>query len=173
MARELFQTSLIKLEVIGDDANLHRIRSAWIEAATELGELGLGVFRRTAMALAVCKRLLDCGCEALMSGRTDWHRPRTSQLAGLRELRKRIPDILLSWTLASGFHHTPVKLWSGASMGVPLNTAVSRAIPFAWPRLADSVRAEEVHSSLGPWSRKSSRCPALQSLDVRSLQIQL
>lgn len=55
MARELFDTSLVKLEVIGDEANLQPDPFGLIEAATELVKLGFHVFPTTPGALeATC-----------------------------------------------------------------------------------------------------------------------
>jgi thiazole synthase len=66
MARELFNTSLIKLVVIGDDANLQPDPFGLIEAATELLKLGFNILPYCSEDWVVCKRLLDAGCEALM-----------------------------------------------------------------------------------------------------------
>ena len=48
MARELFQTNLIKLEVIGDEVNLQPDPFGLVEAATELVKLGFTSFPRIA-----------------------------------------------------------------------------------------------------------------------------
>jgi thiazole synthase ThiGH ThiG subunit len=110
MARELFETSLIKLEVIGGEANLQPDPFGLIEAATELVKLGFHVLPYCTEDWVVCKRLLDCGCEALMP----WAAAIGTWLV-CESCGNEYPTFLLSWTLALGFRHTPVKLWSGAA----------------------------------------------------------
>lgn len=92
MARELFQTSLIKLEVIGDEVNLQPDPFGLVEAATELVKLGFQVFPYGTEDLVLCRRLMDAGCEVLMP----WAAPiGTGQgprnARALRELRDRTP----------------------------------------------------------------------------------
>lgn len=66
MARELFQTDLIKLEVIGDELYLQPDPFGLVEAATELVKLGFNVFPYCTEDWVLCRRLMDAGCEVLM-----------------------------------------------------------------------------------------------------------
>ena len=66
MARELFATNLIKLEVIGDEASLQPDPFGLVEATTELVRLGFQVLPYCTEDWVLCRRLLDAGCEVLM-----------------------------------------------------------------------------------------------------------
>ena len=66
LARELFQTNLIKLEVIGDELNLQPDPFGLVEAATELIKHGFKVFPHCTEDWVLCRRLIDAGCEVLM-----------------------------------------------------------------------------------------------------------
>ena len=57
MAQELFQTDLIKLEVIGDELNLQPDPFGLVEAATELVKLGFKVFPYCTEDWVLCRRL--------------------------------------------------------------------------------------------------------------------
>ena len=66
MAREVFGTDWIKLEVIGEDDTLQPDVIALVEAARILTDDGFKVFPYTTEDLVVGGRLLDAGCEVLM-----------------------------------------------------------------------------------------------------------
>ena len=66
MARELFETDWIKLEVIGDSDSLHPHTLGLVEAARILCEEGFKVFPYTTEDLVVAEQLLQVGCEVLM-----------------------------------------------------------------------------------------------------------
>lgn len=66
MARELFNTSRIKLEVIGNEDTLQPDIFALVEAAKILTQEGFQVFPYTTEDLIVGKKLVDAGCEVLM-----------------------------------------------------------------------------------------------------------
>ena len=163
MARELFQTSLIKLEVIGDDANLQPDPFGPIEAATELVKLGFQVLPYCTEDWVVCKRLLDCGCEALMP----WAAPIGTgpgprNPAGLRELRKRVPDIPLIVDAGLGLPSHACQVMEWGLDGVLLNTAVSRATdPIRMAKaFADSVRAGRGAFLVGPMVTQELAVPS-------------
>ena len=164
MARELFETSLIKLEVIGDDANLQPDPFGLIEAATELVKLGFHVLPYCTEDWVVCKRLLDCGCEALMPW---WAAPiGTGQgprnPAGLRELRKRVPDVPLIVDAGLGLPSHACQVMEWGFDGVLLNTAVSRASdPIRMAKaFADSVRAGRGAFLAGPMVAQELAVPS-------------
>jgi thiazole synthase len=66
MAREVFDTPWIKLEVIGEDDTLQPDVFGLLEAARALCEEGFEVFPYTTEDLVVAERLLAAGCRVLM-----------------------------------------------------------------------------------------------------------
>ena len=66
MAREAFETSAVKLEVIGDDLTLLPDTSATLRAAEELVQRGFEVWAYTSDDLIVAQRLEQVGCVAVM-----------------------------------------------------------------------------------------------------------
>ncbi len=66
LARELLQTDLIKLEVIGDAQTLHPDTRATIEAAETLVEDGFTVLPYIGDDPVACKTLEEIGCAAVM-----------------------------------------------------------------------------------------------------------
>jgi thiazole synthase ThiGH ThiG subunit len=69
MARELFETDLIKLEVIGDELNLQPDPFGLVEAANELVKRGFKVFPYCTEDLVLCRRLMDAGSRCSCLGR--------------------------------------------------------------------------------------------------------
>src|SRR5580700_11324302 len=66
LARELFGTSWIKLEVIGDDETLQPDPVGLVEAAAILVADGFQVFPYCTEDLTVAQRLRDAGCRVIM-----------------------------------------------------------------------------------------------------------
>ena len=66
MAREVFDTPWIKLEVIGEDDSLQPDLFGLVEGAAILTAEGFQVFPYTTEDLVAAGRLLDAGCEVLM-----------------------------------------------------------------------------------------------------------
>ena len=66
MARELFDTNWIKLEVIGDEYNLQPDPFGLLEAAKELISQGFEVFPYCTDDLVLCEKLVEAGCRILM-----------------------------------------------------------------------------------------------------------
>ena len=129
MARELFETDFIKLEVIGDEQNLQPDPFGLVEAATELVKQGFRVLPYCTDDLVVCRRLLDAGCEVLMP----WAAPiGTGQgprnPRALRELRDRLPDVSLIVDAGLGLPSHACQVMEWGFDGVLINTAVSRAM---------------------------------------------
>ena len=94
MARELFETPWIKLEIIRDDDTLCPDVVALVEAARILSDDGFQVFPYCTEDLSVCGRLLDAGCRVLMP----WGAPIGSgrglnNCYGLRSLRAHLPAV--------------------------------------------------------------------------------
>jgi len=129
MARELFQTNIIKLEVIGDEVNLQPDPFGLVEAANELVKLGFQVLPYCTEDWVLCRRLMDAGCEVLMP----WAAPiGTGQgprnAPALRELRQRAPHIPLIIDAGIGLPSHACQVMEWGFDGVLLNTAVSRAL---------------------------------------------
>jgi thiazole synthase len=129
MAREVFETDFIKLEVIGDDVNLQPDPFGLLEAAIELVKQGFRVLPYCTDDLVLCRRLLDAGCEVLMP----WAAPiGTGQgprnPRALRELRERLPDVPLIVDAGLGLPSHACQVMEWGFDGVLINTAVSRAI---------------------------------------------
>lgn len=128
MARELFQTNLIKLEVIGDEVNLQPDPFGLVDAATELMKLGFQVLPYCTEDWVLARRLMDIGCEVLMP----WAAPiGTGQgprnVRALRELRERAPHITMIIDAGIGVPSHACQVMEWGFDGVLLNTAVSRA----------------------------------------------
>lgn len=128
MAREVFETPWIKLELIGDDYTLQPDTLALPTAAERLIREGFKVLPYCTEDLVLCRRLLDVGCEALMP----WAAPIGTGKGpvnpyALRLLRERLPDtpLLVDAGLGLPSHATQVMEWGYD--GVLLNTAVAQA----------------------------------------------
>lgn len=96
MAREIFNTHWIKLEVIGDDYTLQPDPFGLLEAAKELIAQGFEVFPYCTDDLILCQRLVDVGCKILMP----WAAPIGSAKGllnpyALKTLRERLPEVIL------------------------------------------------------------------------------
>jgi len=128
MARELFDTPWIKLEVIRDDETLQPDGFGLVEAARVLSEEGFEVFPYTTEDLAVADRLVEAGCRVLMP----WGAPIGSarglnNLYGLRALRAHFPEIPLVVDAGLGVpSHAAAAMELGYD-AVLLNTAVAEA----------------------------------------------
>lgn len=128
MAREVFDTPWIKLEVIGEDDTLQPDVFGLVEAARILSEDGFQVFPYTTEDLVVADRLLNAGCEVLMP----WGAPIGSgkglnNVFGLRALRAHFPDIPLVVDAGIGLpSHAAAAMELGFD-AVLLNTAVAKA----------------------------------------------
>jgi thiazole synthase len=128
MARELFDTPWIKLEVIRDDETLQPDVFGLVEAARVLGEEGFEVFPYTTEDLSVADRLVEAGCRVLMP----WGAPIGSarglnNLYGLKALRAHFPDIPLVVDAGLGVpSHASAAMELGYD-AVLLNTAVAEA----------------------------------------------
>jgi thiazole synthase len=128
MARELFETPWIKLEVIRDDDTLQPDIFGLVEAARVLSEDGFQVFPYTTEDLAVADRLVEAGCRVLMP----WGAPIGSarglnNVYGLKALRAHFPDIPLVVDAGLGVpSHAAAAMELGYD-AVLLNTAVAEA----------------------------------------------
>lgn len=128
MARELFDTNWIKLEVIGHADTLQPDPFALVEAAKALTEDGFQVFPYCTEDLVLCDKLLDAGCEVLMP----WGAPigtglGLNNLYGLRSLRAHFPDVPLVVDAGLGLPSQAAHAIEIGYDAVLLNTAVAKA----------------------------------------------
>lgn len=128
MAREIFNTDWIKLEVIGDDYNLQPDVIELVKAAGELVQRGFKVFPYCTDDLVVCQRLLDAGCEVLMP----WAAPIGSGRGimnpyALTALRARFPNVTLVVDAGIGKPSDAVQAMELGYDAVLVNTAVASA----------------------------------------------
>ena len=163
MARDLFQTDLIKLEVIGDEANLQPDPYGLVEAATELVKRGFQVLPYCTEDWVLCRRLMDAGCEVLMP----WAAPiGTGQgprnPRGLRELRQRAPHVRLIVDAGIGLPSHACQVMEWGFDGVLINTAVSCALdPIQMAAaFANGVRAGRAAFMAGPMIPREAAVPS-------------
>ena len=128
IARELFHTHWIKLEVIGDDYTLQPDPFELVKAAKILVNSGFEVFPYCTEDFILCQRLLDCGCRILMP----WAAPIGSGKGlinsyALSILRERIPEATLIIDAGIGRPSHAVQAMELGFDGVLLNTAISLA----------------------------------------------
>jgi thiazole synthase len=129
MAREVFGTPWIKLEVIGEDDILQPDVFGLVEAARILSGEGFEVFPYTTEDLVVAEKLLEAGCRVLMP----WGAPIGSgrglnNLFGLKALRAHFPGVPLVIDAGIG---TPSHAAQAMELGfdaVLINTAVAQAV---------------------------------------------
>ena len=128
MAREVFGTNWVKLEVIGEADTLQPDIFGLVEAARILSGEGFEVFPYTTEDLVVAERLVEAGCKVLMP----WGAPIGSgkglnNVFGLRALRAHFPDIPLVVDAGIGLpSHAAAAMELGYD-AVLLNTAVAKA----------------------------------------------
>lgn len=128
MARELFGTTWIKLEVIGHADTLQPDPFALVEAARILCTEGFDVFPYTTEDLILGEKLVEAGCRVLMP----WGAPigsgqGLSNRPGLRRMRAHFADLPLVIDAGLG---APSQAAEAMEMGfdaVLLNTAVASA----------------------------------------------
>ncbi|CUK13461.1 Thiazole synthase [Ruegeria denitrificans] len=128
MAREVFDTKWIKLELIGHTDSLQPDVFQLVEAARILTEDGFHVFPYTTDDLIVGERLLAAGCEVLMP----WGAPIGSGRGlnneyALRAMRAEFPDVPLVVDAGIGLPSHAAQAMELGYDAVLLNTAVARA----------------------------------------------
>ncbi len=163
MAREIFQTPWIKLEVIGEEDTLQPNVYGLVEAAKILTDDGFQVFPYTTEDLVVAGRLLDAGCEVLMP----WGAPIGSGLGlnniwGLRAMRAHFPDIPLVVDAGIGLpSHAAAAMELGFD-AVLLNTAVAKAGDPAVmaEAFAQAIRAGHAAAAADPMEPRDMAAPS-------------
>jgi thiazole synthase len=129
MARELYGTPWLKLEVVGDEHTLQPDPWGTVEAAAHLIKEGFAVFPYCTDDLVTCQRLLDAGCEVLMP----WGAPIGSGQGlinpfALRTLRARLPHVPLIVDAGIGAPSHAAQAMELGMDAVLLNSAVSQAV---------------------------------------------
>lgn len=143
MAREVFETDWLKLELIGDDYTLQPDTLNLVECADRLLRMGFKVLPYSTEDLVLCQRLVDVGCQAVMP----WAAPIGTgkgpvNPGALRTLRERLPvPLIVDAGLGLPSHACQVMEWGYD--GVLLNTAVALAQdpPAMAEAFAEAVRA--------------------------------
>ena len=129
MARELFGTPWVKLEVIGHADTLQPDPFALVEAARILCADGFEVFPYTTEDLILGEKLIEAGCRVLMP----WGAPIGSgqglrNIEGLRSMRAHFHDIPLVIDAGIGAPSQAAKAMEMGFDAVLLNTAVAKAL---------------------------------------------
>jgi thiazole synthase len=163
MARELFETPWVKLEVIANDDTLQPDLFGLVEAARTLASEGFKVFPYTTEDLSAADRLLTAGCEVLMP----WASPIGSgqglvNPAALRTLRAYFPNVPLVVDAGLG---APSHAAAAMELGydaVLLNTAVAKAgDPVAMASaFAQAVKAGRLGFEAGLMPRRDMATPS-------------
>lgn len=172
MAREIFATEWIKLEVIGEADTLQPDVFGLVEAARILNEDGFAVFPYTTEDLVVAERLIEAGCQVLMP----WGAPIGSgkglnNLFGLRALRAHFPDVPLIVDAGIGLpSHAAAAMELGYD-AILLNTAVAKAgDPAAMARaFALAIEAGRAARLAGPMAPRDMAAPSTPVLGKPSL----
>ncbi len=163
MAREVFGTPWLKLEVIGEDDTLQPDVFGLVEAARILCAEGFQVFPYTTEDLVVAERLMEAGCRVLMP----WGAPIGSgrglnNLLGLRTLRAHFPDVPLIIDAGLGLPSQAAQALELGFDAVLVNTAVAQARdPVAMARaFAQAVEAGAAARAAGPIEARDFATPS-------------
>jgi thiazole synthase len=156
MAREVFGTTWIKLEVIGEDDTLQPDVFGLVEAARILSAEGFEVFPYTTEDLVVAEKLLAAGCRVLMP----WGAPIGSgrglnNLFGLKALRAHFPDVPLVIDAGIGVPSHAAQAMELGFDAVLINTAVAQAahpaqMAEAFAQAIDAGRAARLAGPMEP-----------------------
>jgi len=168
MARELFRTDWIKLEVLGDSYNLQPDPFALLEATRILLEDGFKVFPYSTDDLVLCQKLAALGCEVVMP----WGAPIGSGRGllnpyALKTLRERLPELSLLIDAGIGAPSDAVQAMELGFDGILLNTAIAEALQ---PELmaqafAGAVAAGRLAYQAGLMPRRDSAKASTPTLD--------
>ena len=163
MAREVFETDWIKLEVIGHADTLQPDPFGLLEATEALAADGFEVFPYTTEDQVLAARLLEAGAKVLMP----WGAPIGSGLGlnnryGLKTLRAAFPDVPMVIDAGLGL---PSHAADAIEMGfdaVLLNTAVAQAgDPVAMARaFALAARAGALAHAADPMAPRDMASPS-------------
>ncbi|HUN71897.1 MAG TPA: thiazole synthase [Steroidobacteraceae bacterium] len=163
MGREVFGTSWVKLEVIGEDETMQPDVFGLVEAARILCKEGFEVFPYTTEDLIVAERLLEAGCRVLMP----WGSPigcgrGLNNLFGLKALRARFPEVPMVVDAGIGVPSHAAQALELGFDAVLINTAVSQARdPVAMAgAFAQAVAAGRAAYEAGPMEPRDLAVPS-------------
>jgi thiazole synthase len=163
MARELFATDWIKLEVIANDDTLQPDLFGLVEAAGVLIRDGFKVFPYTTEDLGAAERLLSAGCEVLMP----WGAPigtgrGLANPYALRTMRNYFPGVPLVVDAGMGAPSHAAQAMEMGYDAVLLNTAVAKAAdPVAMARaFASGVAAGRLAYEAGLMEARDMASPS-------------
>jgi thiazole synthase len=163
MAREVFGTSWIKLEVVGEDDTLQPDVFGLVEAARALAAEGFQVFPYTTEDLIAAERLLAAGCKVLMP----WGSPIGSgrglnNLFGLKALRAHFPDVPIVIDAGLGVPSHAAQAMELGFDAVLINTAVAEAADPARMAAAFAQAVEAGHAArlAGPMEPRDLAAPS-------------
>lgn len=172
MAREIFDTNWIKLEVIGHADTLQPNVFALVEAARILSSDGFQVFPYTTDDLVVGEKLLEAGCEVLMP----WGAPIGSGQGlrvpdALRAMRAHFPNVPLIVDAGVGRPSDAAQAMELGMDAVLLNTAVAKAgDPVGMARaMALAVEAGRTGFAADPMERRDMAVPSTPNLGLAEL----
>jgi thiazole synthase len=167
MAREVFGTPWVKLEVIGEDDTLQPDVFGLVEAAQVLTREGFQVFPYTTEDLVVAERLLEAGCRVLMP----WGAPIGSgrglnNLFGLAALRAHFPEVPLIIDAGLGVPSHAAQALELGFDAVLINTAVAQAgDPVGMARaFAQAVAAGHAGRLAGPIAARDMASPSTPAI---------
>ncbi|WP_281990235.1 thiazole synthase [Sulfitobacter geojensis] len=173
MAREVFDTKWIKLEVIGEEDTLQPDVFGLVDAARILTEDGFQVFPYTTEDLVVADKLLHAGCEVLMP----WGAPIGSGLGlnnifGLRAMRAHFPDVPLVIDAGLGLPSQAAAAMELGFDAVLLNTAVAKAgDPAAMAEaFAIAIKAGQLAQAADPMEPRDMASPSTPVIGKAFLQ---
>jgi len=168
IARELFETDWIKLEVLGDSYNLQPDPFALLEATKILINEGFKVFPYCTDDLVLCQKLADVGCEVLMP----WGAPIGTGRGlinpyALETLRKRLPELTLLVDAGIGKPSDAVQAMELGFDGILLNTAVAEALnPEKMANaFAQAINAGRLAYEAGVMPKRDNAKPSTPTLD--------
>lgn len=163
MARELFATPWIKLEVIGENDTLQPDVFALVEAARILCAEGFEVFPYTTDDLVVADKLVAAGCQVLMP----WGAPIGSGRGlnnpfALKALRAHFPHTTLIVDAGIGLPSQASQAMELGYDAILLNTAVAKAgDPVAMARAFNfAIRAGRSAFQAGPMEPRDMAYPS-------------
>ena len=172
MAREIFDTPWIKLEVIGEPDTLQPDLFGTVEAARILAAEGFEIFAYTTEDLVAAERLLETGCKVVMP----WGAPIGSGQGlnnpfGLRALRAHFPEAVLVVDAGIGLPSHAAQAMEYGYDACLINSAVAKSgDPVAMARaFAMAIDAGRAARSAGPIARRDMAAPSTPVLGKANL----
>ncbi len=172
MAREVFGTDWIKLEVIGHSDTLQPDVFALVEAARILSDDGFKVFPYTTDDLVVGEKLIEAGCQILMP----WGAPIGSgqglrNPGALHAMRAHFPDVAMIVDAGIGRPSDATQAMELGMDAILLNTAVAKAgdpVQMA-QAMAQAVEAGRIGYQADPMDRRDMAVPSTPILGLAEL----